>query len=76
MPSHDKLKYQNYFQGINWLIIGSQTQPVRHPPREWVDEIITAAYNANIPVFVKEPMASHFNIHRQEFPLTTPLEVK
>ena len=53
---------------INWVIIGSQTQPTRHPPREWVDEIITAADKAKIPVFVKEPMASHYGIFRQEFP--------
>ncbi|MBU2060081.1 MAG: phage Gp37/Gp68 family protein [Gammaproteobacteria bacterium] len=59
--------------GINWLIIGSQTAPVKHPPREWVDEIITAADKAKIPVFVKEPMASHYNIQRQEFP-TPPKE--
>ncbi len=55
--------------GINWLIIGSRTQPVRHPEKAWVDEIIDAADKASIPVFVKEPMASHFNIHRQEYPL-------
>jgi len=55
--------------GISWVILGSQTQPTRHPSREWVDEIITAADKAGIPVFVKEPMASHFNIHRQEFPV-------
>ena len=52
----------------NWLIIGSQTQPVKHPPREWVDEIITAADEASISVFVKEPLASHYDIQRQEFP--------
>ncbi len=53
---------------ISWVIIGSRTQPTKHPPREWVDEIITAADNAKIPVFVKEPMASHYGIFRQEFP--------
>ncbi len=62
------LDYAFYYSGIDWLILGSQTQPVRHPPREWVDEIISAADKAGIPVFVKEPMSSHFNIHRQEFP--------
>ncbi len=54
--------------GINWVIIGSRTQPVRHPPREWVDEIMGAADKVGTPIFVKEPMASHFNIHRQEYP--------
>ncbi len=55
-------------RGINWVILGSQTQPTKHPPREWVDEIITATDKANIPIFVKEPMASHYGIFRQEFP--------
>jgi len=55
--------------GIKWLIIGSRTQPTRHPPREWVDEIITAADKAQIPVFVKEPMASFYNIKRNEYPV-------
>lgn len=55
---------------INWLIIGSRTQPTRHPKPEWVNEIIEAADTARIPVFVKEPLASFMNIHRQEFPDT------
>jgi protein gp37 len=55
-------------QGISWLIIGSQTQPVRHPPKIWVNEIITAADKAKIPIFVKEPLASHLGIYRQDFP--------
>ena len=53
---------------VDWIIIGSQTQPVKHPPREWVDEIIEAADKARIPVFVKEPMATYFGIYREEFP--------
>ena len=55
-------------RGINWVIIGSQTQPIKHPPGEWVEEIITASDRANIPIFVKEPMASHYGIFRQEYP--------
>jgi len=54
--------------GINWVIIGSQTQPTRHPQREWVDEIISACDKASIPLFIKEPLASHIGIQRQEFP--------
>ncbi len=53
---------------INWVIIGSRTQPTRHPPKEWIDEIITASDKANIPIFIKEPLASHIGIHRQGFP--------
>jgi len=54
--------------GINWVIIGSRTQPTQHPPREWVDEIITACDKAKIPIFIKEPLASYYGIYRQEFP--------
>ncbi len=73
-PLLSKIKHSDFdalfFKGdVDWIILGSQTQPIRHPPREWVDEIITAANKVKIPVFVKEPMASHFNIHRQELPL-------
>ncbi len=56
--------------GIQWLILGCQTPISKRtlPKREWVDEIISATNKAGIPVFVKEPMVSHFNIHKQEFP--------
>ncbi len=63
MSDHVNIKYW-----LDWLILGSRTQPTRHPPRAWVDEIIAAADKAKIPVFVKEPMASFYNIQRQEFP--------
>jgi len=56
------------YDPLGWIIIGSRTQPTRHPPREWVDEIIAAADHTNAPVFIKEPMASYYNIQRQEFP--------
>lgn len=52
----------------DWLIIGSQTQPTKHPRRECVERILLRADEANIPVFIKEPLASHINIQRQEFP--------
>ncbi len=65
LVGHESLKRM----GAGWLILGSQTQPTRHPERAWVEEIIAAADSARIPVFVKEPMASHFGIFRQEFPM-------
>ncbi len=63
-----RICWQENYHDLNWLIIGSQTQPVKHPSRNVVDDILTAADKAKIPVFVKEPMASHFGIQRQEFP--------
>ncbi len=56
---------------LDWLIIGCQTPMSEKtlPKREWVDEIIEAADKAGIPVFVKEPMATHYNINRKAFPV-------
>jgi len=53
---------------VNWIIIGSQTQPVKHPPELWVRDLIKEAGKFSIPVFIKEPLSSHYNIHRWEFP--------
>ncbi len=57
---------------VRWLIIGSRTKPVRHPERAWVEEIIQAADTAKIPIFIKEPLATHMGIHRQEMPMSKP----
>ena len=43
-------------------------KPVKHPERAWVEGIISAADKANIPVFVKEPLAFHMGIQRKEIP--------
>jgi protein gp37 len=46
--------------GINWLIIGQQT-PVKisaMPKVGWVEEIVTAADTASIPVFLKDNLIS------------------
>ncbi len=40
--------------GINWIIIGSQTKPYKPPKIEWVQEIVEAADEAGIPVFLKD----------------------
>jgi protein gp37 len=40
--------------GINWLIIGAQTNPYKPPEIEWVREIVAAADKAGIPVFLKD----------------------
>jgi protein gp37 len=66
--------------GINWLIIGQQT-PVRMstmPKVGWVEEIVTAADKAKIPVFLKSNLISCVDQYgfamrdgkyRQEFPV-------
>ncbi len=42
--------------GINWVIIGAQTKPTILPEAEWVEEIIAAADEAGIPVFLKDSL--------------------
>lgn len=41
-------------EGIDWLIIGAQTQPYRPPRIEWVQEIVEAADRAGVPVWLKD----------------------
>lgn len=43
--------------GVNWLVIGGQTNPTKLPGFSWVKEIIDAADNKNIPVWLKNNMA-------------------
>jgi protein gp37 len=40
--------------GINWAIIGAQTQPAKYPDPHWVANIIHAADNCGVPVFMKD----------------------
>lgn len=47
------LSYLLEDSGINWLILGSQTKPYRPPEIESVQEIVSAADLAGIPVFLK-----------------------
>ncbi len=42
---------------IQWVIIGSQTKPLKHPKTEWVKEIVEACGKAKIPVFLKNTIA-------------------
>jgi len=57
-----------YYRWLDWLIIGSQTKPLKHPRFEYVEEIVNAADRAGIPVFIKPPLCDAMNLHRQEMP--------
>jgi len=50
------LDYAFYYSGISWLIIGAQTKPTVMPKIEWVREIVEAADQAGIPVFLKDSL--------------------
>jgi protein gp37 len=39
---------------VDWVIIGAQTKPYKPPKIEWVEEIVNAADQAGIPVFLKD----------------------
>jgi len=53
---------------IDWVIIGAQTNPTKHPLPAWVDEIIQAANGAGIPVFLKNSIQSWWPETLREFP--------
>lgn len=57
---HDgRLGWQKNYHDINWLIIGQQTPISKKttPKVEWVREIVEAADNAGVPVFLKDNLA-------------------
>lgn len=43
--------------GIDSVLIGARTQPLRLPPRAWVDRIVTRAREAGAAVFMKDNLA-------------------
>jgi len=55
-------------QDIQWVVIGSQTRPTVHPPREWVDDIIDSADKFQVPVLIKSN--SNYEPKRFDYPLT------
>jgi len=40
--------------GVEWIVLGGQTRPTVMPQVEWVKEIVDAADNAGIPVWLKQ----------------------
>lgn len=52
--------------GLNWIIIGAQTNPERQPEKEWVDKLVTQARQNDIKVFMKNNL--NFAPKFQELP--------
>ncbi len=44
-------------EGIDALLIGARTQPLRLPPREWVERLVARAREAGAAVFMKDNLA-------------------
>jgi protein gp37 len=61
-------KIDTSYDTLDWVILGSQTQPIKHPSLENVQGILENCRQFNTPVFIKEPLASYIGIQRQEFP--------
>jgi protein gp37 len=53
--------------GINWLIIGVQTNPYKPPVIKWVREIVNAADKAGIKVFLKDNLRPLLNANSWEY---------
>jgi len=51
--------------GIEWVIIGAQTNPRRYPPWGMVEWIINECKDLGIPYFVKDNLRIPFINHRQ-----------
>lgn len=41
---------------VSWLIIGAQTKPTVPVPGEWIDDIVPAAHEAGVAVFLKNSL--------------------
>lgn len=56
--------------GIDWIIIGAQTNPYVPPKTEWARDMVIVAKRAGIPVFLKDTMKRVFGVGAvmQEYP--------
>lgn len=70
-PLFEEINYS--LRGLDWIIIGAQTNPTYVPSSEWVEMIIENAKNFDIPIFVKDNVLKHYpsyveELRLQEFP--------
>jgi len=52
--------------GIDWLVIGAQTNPHKQPDKRWVADLLEGADSMGIPVFMKSNL--DYEPKRREFP--------
>jgi|Deesub1362A_J573_1020465.scaffolds.fasta_scaffold00023_136 protein gp37 len=52
--------------GVDWVIVGAQTNPYRQPKKEWIKDIIYLAKMYGIPLFLKNNL--NYKPGIQEFP--------
>ena len=61
-------------QGIDWVIVGGQTNPTIIPPTMWVHDIIDQCRDLKIPVFLKNNL--NWPIKIQQYPGVNPTRRK
>lgn len=44
---------------FGWIIVGAQTRPEYQPDSEWVDNIVSQAWDNHIPIFLKNNLKQH-----------------
>jgi len=68
-PLLDSVLYDErpFFGGVDWVIIGAQTKPYKPPQWEWVEEIVSAADKAGIPVFLKNNLYRAIPFFKEPF---------
>jgi protein gp37 len=49
--------------GVDWMIIGAQTNPLVLPQREWVETLLEEAEESGTKVFLKKSLNWHEDIH-------------
>ena len=49
--------------GVDWVIIGAQTNPLVLPEKEWIEELLKEALRHDTQVFLKKSLAWHKKIH-------------
>ena len=72
-PLRERIIHPWLSECADWVIIGAMTGPkakANAPRLEWIEEILVAAAEASIPVFMKDNLRQHFLglLLRQEFP--------
>ena len=49
--------------GVDWMIIGAQTDPLILPEKSWVEELLEEAWDNGTQVFLKKSLGWHEEIH-------------
>jgi protein gp37 len=57
-------------EGLDWIIVGAQTQPWRPPARAWVQQLVDGAVKYDIPYFLKDNLKPVIQVTpmEQQFP--------